>query len=111
MSGLRKSSTAKRISKGLDPANIFGRREGGIDWAGVLDPGGSFLEAGTGSKKVRKIADPGGLYSGQTEETAVTTTKKRGLTEAQKRTARAKKEKLARYQKYKTILSTDETLG
>ena len=28
----------------LDPANVFKRREGGIDWTGAIDPGGTIIE-------------------------------------------------------------------
>lgn len=46
------------VSTVLDPANVFGTRDGGIDIAGALDPGGAIFEAATGSDILRQIADP-----------------------------------------------------
>lgn len=42
----------------LDPANVFKKREGGMDWTGALDPGGTMLKEAIGSDKALKLADP-----------------------------------------------------
>lgn len=54
----------------LDPANIFGSREGGIDIGGAIDPGGEIIEAATGSDLARQIADPGDLIGSLSGENA-----------------------------------------
>jgi hypothetical protein len=43
----------------LDPANLAGKRKGGINIAGAMDPGGAIIKATTGSNIGRNIADPG----------------------------------------------------
>ncbi len=46
------------MGKMLDPANFFGKREGGINWAGAFDPGGKMVKDVTGSDIAQKISDP-----------------------------------------------------
>jgi len=57
------SSFKKKAGEILDPANFFGKREGGVNWANAMDPGGSFIKSATGSDIGRKVADPLELYS------------------------------------------------
>ena len=55
--------TVKKVAKAVvDPGNVFGKREGGMSMAGMLDPGGEIAGA-AGSDKHRKIADPGKLLA------------------------------------------------
>lgn len=58
MSGLK-----KKVYEIADPANFFGKREGGVNWSNAIDPGGSIIKTTTGSNIGRKVADPGKLYS------------------------------------------------
>lgn len=55
--------TVKKVAKTVvDPGNVFGKREGGMSMAGMLDPGGEIAGA-AGSDKHREIADPGKLLA------------------------------------------------
>lgn len=47
----------------IDPANFFGKRDGGISIANAIDPGGAMIEGITGSDFARQIADPLDLLS------------------------------------------------
>ena len=89
MSGMK-----SKIGSFLDPGNIFGTREGGMDLGGMIAPS-------WGAKK--------GLDAEKDKKTAETTEKQKKAATAAK--ARAPHDaKLARYKKLKagsTILSTD----
>jgi len=56
-------STFKKIA---DPGNIFKKRDGGMSASGLFDPGGTIVEAVTGSDKAKAIADPGDLFTSDT---------------------------------------------
>jgi hypothetical protein len=52
------------IGKILDPGNVFGTRDGGLDVSGMIDPGGEIIQNVTGWDDAKTIADPAGLHSG-----------------------------------------------
>jgi hypothetical protein len=55
--------TVKKIAKVVtDPANVFGKRDGGMSMAGMIDPGGEILGA-AGIEQGRQLADPGKLLA------------------------------------------------
>lgn len=58
------------ISTVVDPGNIFGGRDGGIDVGGMIDPGGTLVEAATGSDLASQLADPAGLIGSLSGEDA-----------------------------------------
>jgi O-acetyl-ADP-ribose deacetylase (regulator of RNase III) len=76
MSGLK-----DKLKVVADPANFFGKRSGGVDWADAMDPGGKLINTVTGSNIGRKAADPLKLISDgtvyQAPETVLTYEEKR----------------------------------
>lgn len=42
----------------LDPANVSGWKEGGLDMRGAFDPGGKIVRKITGGTFAQKLADP-----------------------------------------------------
>ena len=57
------SKFKKAVKTIADPGNIFKKREGGMSASGLFDPGGTIVEAVTGSDKAKGIADPGDLFT------------------------------------------------
>ena len=104
------ASAAKTL---IDPANIAGMRDGGISISGILDPLGTQIKGATGvnlpghdefAKFVNVPPDP------------IIPTKRKVVSAAAQRTAKAKKDKLARYMKLRTggggtILNSEDTMG
>ena len=58
------------IGSVIDPANIAGKRKGGLNMAGALDPGGKIVKDVTGSDIASKAGDPGGLFKSYDSEEA-----------------------------------------
>jgi hypothetical protein len=59
----------------LDPANVAGKRKGGMSMQGLMDPGGAIVKKYTGSDIASKVADPLSLYK-DTDLTASKSEKK-----------------------------------
>lgn len=55
-------TSSSKMNTILDPANLAGKREGGISIAGGFDPGGAILKKTTGSDIGNKLGDPLKLY-------------------------------------------------
>ena len=95
-----------KLSSVIDPANVFGKRPGGIDMRGAMDPGGTIIKSLTGSDIGHKIADPGKLMTpAETPEAQSRAAYRKGLIAED-----IKKRRLA--SKGSTIIpSSNETLG